>query len=440
MITCFAGCEKFLEEKTNKKLAVPTTLGDFQALLDNAGTMNTSGPAAGEVSSDDYYLTNASWAGLTKEEERRMYTWEKDHVFPNGGYNDWAFIYNAVYTCNTVLKGLETTSMSVVESMEGKNVKGQALYCRANNYLDAAIVWCPAYDKATAATDLGLPLRLNTDFNERSVRSTVQQTYDQVLADLKGAAALLPVIPLSNYRPSKAAAYGLLARTYLSMRDYDQALQYADSCLQLNNYTLDLNAVTLTGNFPFTETNNKELIYVRYMNPVEILTFSLLVVPKDVYDSFADNDLRKIAFFRKNTDGTYRFKGYYGGNNGSLTGIATDEVQLIKAECLVRKNRALEGIEVLNMLIVKKWDRYKPFIPFTTSDGLNAVLRERRKELMMRGLRWMDIKRLNKEGANISLTRTVNNKVYTLPPNDLRFALPIPDDVIALSGMEQNPR
>ena len=170
------------------------------------------------------------------------------------------------------------------------------------------------------------------------------------------------------------------------------------------------------------------------------MLFLYWFLPQNVYDSFDDNDLRKIAFFKKNTDGTYRFKGYYGGNNGALTGIATDEVQLIKAECLVRKNRALEGIEILNMLIVKKWDKNKHFIPFTTLDGLNAVLRERRKELMMRGLRWMDIKRLNKEGANISLTRTVNNKVYTLPANDLRFALPIPDDVIAMSGMAQNLR
>ncbi|HEY0177744.1 MAG TPA: RagB/SusD family nutrient uptake outer membrane protein, partial [Pedobacter sp.] len=71
---------------------------------------------------------------------------------------------------------------------------------------------------------------------------------------------------------------------------------------------------------------------------------------------------------------------------------------------------------------------------------LRIVLQERRKELIMRGIRWMDIKRLNKEGANITLTRKLNGNVYTLPANDLRFALPIPDDVIAFSGMKQNLR
>ncbi|HEY0175330.1 MAG TPA: RagB/SusD family nutrient uptake outer membrane protein, partial [Pedobacter sp.] len=417
--------------------------GDFQALLDNVGTMNGSGAAGGEVSSDDYYLTDEIWSGLTKEEERRMYTWEKDYIFSSDSYNDWRYIFNAIYTCNTALTGVDGMDQTIANSTEGKNVKGQALFCRGNNFLDAAIVWCLAYDKNTASTDLGLPLRRNTDFNEKSVRSSLQQTYDQILSDLKSAADLLPVVPLSTYRPSKAAAYGMLARTYLSMRDYDRALLYADSCLQLNNYLLDLNTITITGNYPFTITNNREVIYFRYMDALEILTPSLIVTPAEVYNSFSSDDLRKTAFFRKNTDGTYRFKGYYGGTNGPLCGIATNEVYLMKAECLARKGKVAESMDLLNTLLIKRWDKTKTYIPFAAADAetaLNIILKERRKELMMRGLRWMDIKRLNKEEANISLTRTVNGKVYTLPPNDLKFALPIPEDIIAISGMVQNYR
>jgi len=58
----------------------------------------------------------------------------------------------------------------------------------------------------------------------------------------------------------------------------------------------------------------------------------------------------------------------------------------------------------------------------------------------MRDLRWMDIKRLNKEGANISLRRTVNGITYSLQPNDNKFALPLPETIIRISGMTQNPR
>jgi hypothetical protein len=74
------------------------------------------------------------------------------------------------------------------------------------------------------------------------------------------------------------------------------------------------------------------------------------------------------------------------------------------------------------------------------TEALNIILIERRKELLMRGLRWMDIKRLNKEDAGIVMKRTINGQTYTLLPNDLRYSFPIPEDVISLSGMQQNPR
>jgi hypothetical protein len=83
------------------------------------------------------------------------------------------------------------------------------------------------------------------------------------------------------------------------------------------------------------------------------------------------------------------------------------------------------------------------FVPFTannTSEALNLVLQERRKETPFRGLRWIDLRRLNNEGANITLTRKVKGQVYTLPPNDPRYVLPIPPDVINLTGIVQNER
>jgi starch-binding outer membrane protein, SusD/RagB family len=56
----------------------------------------------------------------------------------------------------------------------------------------------------------------------------------------------------------------------------------------------------------------------------------------------------------------------------------------------------------------------------------------------MRGLRWIDIKRLNKEGAGIVLKRLIGDKTYTLQPNDPRYALPLPADIILNTGMQQN--
>ena len=64
---------------------------------------------------------------------------------------------------------------------------------------------------------------------------------------------------------------------------------------------------------------------------------------------------------------------------------------------------------------------------------------ERRKELTKRGVRWIDIKRVNKEGANIILKRVEDEGVYTLLPDANFYALPIPDDIIKQTGMPQNP-
>jgi hypothetical protein len=68
-------------------------------------------------------------------------------------------------------------------------------------------------------------------------------------------------------------------------------------------------------------------------------------------------------------------------------------------------------------------------------------LLERRKELCFRGLRWQDLRRLNKEPEYAkTLTRKIDGITYTLPPNDPKYVFPIPPNVIALSGMQQNPR
>ena len=75
----------------------------------------------------------------------------------------------------------------------------------------------------------------------------------------------------------------------------------------------------------------------------------------------------------------------------------------------------------------------------TAAEALEIILQERRKELVFRGsLRWMDVKRFNKEGANITLQRKVEDVVFTLPPNDNRTALQLPQDIVEITGIPQN--
>ena len=76
----------------------------------------------------------------------------------------------------------------------------------------------------------------------------------------------------------------------------------------------------------------------------------------------------------------------------------------------------------------------------SVDDALNKIIPERRKELLFRDLRWTDLRRLNKDSRfAVTLSRSLNSTIYTLPPNDIRYTLPIPDYVIALNGIQQNP-
>ena len=264
------GCKKFLEEKSDKKLVVPSTINGLQALLDNYNLMSTKFSAAGETSADDYYLTDADYAALPSPFNKRMYTWEKDNLFDIGyNGNDWSSCYKAVYIATSVLDNLQ----DIEESGEWNNVKGQALVFRAARYLDAVQTWALPYDERASATDLGLPLRLDPDFNEKSERVSVQQTYNQIIADLQNAVSLLPAIPLNQTRPSKPAVYGLLARTYLAMRQYANAGLYADSCLQLHNALLDYNTLNATASFPVKD-ENAEVIFYEAMSTPDILNVS----------------------------------------------------------------------------------------------------------------------------------------------------------------------
>jgi hypothetical protein len=113
---------------------------------------------------------------------------------------------------------------------------------------------------------------------------------------------------------------------------------------------------------------------------------------------------------------------------------------LVRAECEARKGLVASAMDDLNTLLIKRW-KTGTFIPVTAdnaNEALQIILTERRKELIDRGLRWMDIKRLNKENANIVLVRKIEGQAYTLQPNANYYALPLPADVIKASGIPQN--
>lgn len=198
------------------------------------------------------------------------------------------------------MEGLQKISRNADNGIAYDNARGSALFFRSWSFYQLAQAFAPLHNKATAATDLGIPLRLSADVNTPSIRASLEATYKQVLGDLKASVALLPVTPAFKTRLSKPAAYALLARVYLSMQDYPDAGLYADSCLALYHTLLDYNMLDASSNIPVPRFNEEMLFASLVQDPPnnELYRASLVRIDTALYASYDDNDLRKTLFFR----------------------------------------------------------------------------------------------------------------------------------------------
>lgn len=459
----FLSCKKYLDVKPDDSLVSPKTIEDAQALLDNSNVMNqVSTPSYGEASADDYYLTTSP---ANESAELRTYTWAP---FENYIANDWSAGYLAIYYSNLALETVNKNPKTSENAKAWNNVYGSALFFRSYYFLNLAWTFAKSYDENTSNSDLGIALRLQSDPNIKSTRASVKESYTQIVKDAKEAIDYLPTTPTHSFRPSKAAGYGLLARCYLSMRQYDSAYKYSDLCLQINPSLINYNDTATSApdriyinvgayynsRLPSFTRFNKETIFYTEINktiPGVLLTDAGSKIDR-VTIGYDLADLRYNAFIvpQAATPASFRgrFKGSYAQNiSVFFSGIASDEMYLIKAECMARgingnPGNSVASMTVLNTLLYKRYKTGFGGISATdATDALNKILLERRKELLMRGLRWMDIKRLNKEGRNIVLTRIhpITGGTITLQPNANFYALPLPTDLIIQSGMPQNP-
>lgn len=434
------GCKKdWLEAKPSDKLAIPTNIIDCRAILDNFD-MTSKTPLYGEIGTDNIYIPASTLSTLSNM-ERNSYLWASD-IYQGAKFPDWYFSYQQIFYANLVLETLDKITRNEENELEWDNIKGSALFCRAYSYYNLVSLFANQYDPITSSTDQGVPLRLTTDINIKVGRSTVDENYTQILDDLTTSIGLLPSANTTRRysRPDRLSAYAMLSRVYLAMNDYSKTLIYTDSCLQINKSILDYNTPTLASGSPIAVLNNPEMIYQTY-GIVSALQVGL--VDTVLYKSYDLNDLRRKVFF-VNTLGNVSFKGNYTGSSVRFfTGLANDEIMFNRAESFARLNNIDSAITNLNSLMIKRWKSglFIPFVASTKEEAITLILRERRKELLFRNIRWTDLRRLNKDSQYaLNLQRIVNSQTYSLPSNSNKYTLPIPDDEILLNGISQNPR
>lgn len=457
----FASCNKFLDVQP-KGVVIPTKLDDYAALLsaplEVSRSSNNTHYFTDEIKLPDANRAGASGypgAAVVKAYDFEAELYDVTEVDP-----DWNIAYRTIYVANSVLSGLETNTEA--NTIKRNQVKGEALVHRAYTYLTLVNEYAKHYS-TTAETDLGVPLNLKVDINALPARATVKAVYDQIEKDLLEAAAILPEKSAFSYKPNKAGAYGVLARMYLYMGNWAKTAEYAGKALAINSFLYDYNtfafvnpnnpAISTITNYPEPSIDIKHLVLLKYNHYVGGYDFNFLysdeqfslfnsnmVNPADV------NDLRqKFGSSNKNYSavtipnggqGILASRGPYDYNNG---GITTQELILMRAEALARLNQTQPALDDLNTLRKKRipTTKYVDLTAATPADALNLVLKERRIELAFTGLRLADIKRLNLEGRNISVTHGTK----TLAANSPRFVLPIPSKVISLNtNIIQNPR
>lgn len=446
-----AGCaDSFLEAKPSTDITMPQSLADFEVLLDNTNFIVKT-PALGHMSADEIeFLSYAQWQATGTATERNCYIWAKDIFEGEQERPDWDTPYKAVFYANNVLQGL-TKLDPQREPERFRQVKGWAHFVRAYAFFVLAQNFSESYKAGSATSALGIPLRLSPNIDEIVQRSTLQETYEQIIQDAGVAAALLTsqFQTSRRNRPSKVAAHAFLARVYLSMADFAKAEYYADKVLESYNKLIDYNQIATGSSQPFSNVNDEVLystqqVTNKYYSTAVGSPTSVIKVAPQLIAMYQPNDLRlKLYYAERSANNYYPKRGYYGADSFMFTGLAVDEIYLIKAECLSRLNLFEAAMKLLDELLIKRYSNAQAYIPLSASDGteaLSIVLRERQKELAWRGLRWGDIKRLNALGEGIVLKRVLNGTVYELLPNDKRYVFPIPNDEVNRSGIIQNER
>lgn len=441
---CMASCNKFLEDKTNKTSTVPSTLEDMQALLDAGNQLNLgSYPFLLEACTDDFFVSDAGYNRLYNFEQQ-VYKFQNPALY--GTIENmvvWRNAYKAIAVTNTVLDGLP--DIKILKGLDPSNIKGQALFHRALMHFTLLQLYAAPFDQKGDNNGAGIPLKLTADINDKTKQSTVGECYRSVIEDLEQASDLLPHELGILTRPNRISAFAALSRVYLAMEDYVQAKNYADKVLGSYKTLMDLNTMNVDAAYPYPAMNAETLFFAYSNGSTMFIGSRGSYLTMDLLKLYEAHDLRLRANYKKGTDGFSTFKGQYMGTGAGLffVGMTTSEVLLNAAECNARLGNVASALEQLNYLLQNRIEK-SFFVPVTETNSealLKVIIEERRKELVRRGLRWSDLRRLNKDERfkkEIVREITVDGKTeqFKLLPNSSGYIFNIPAEVKNMTGME----
>jgi hypothetical protein len=439
-----AGCDKYLDIKPKGKTLLTTVTNYDQWMNDPSLGYGISALDGGAF---NFLADNADYSTIQnppKQPVEILYTWGRQFsVDLNTAPLFWGQHYAKINHFNTVLIGIDQATGGT--SSQKASLKAEALLGRALEYFYLVNEYGKPYDPATVSKDLAVPFVTSNDVTQKvPPRSTIAEIYNHIIGDINSA---IPDLPLDNsanrFRGSTAAAYSVLARIYFYERNYTNARKNAELALKNSRAVmLDLN-----GTLPSSSliSIQPDVIYGRYM-------LGNMPATLDFMRSFSDNDLRVQTLY-------YSSDGYSFTTRGATlfipayispaleyvnTGTSVQEMKLIIAESAARSNDLSVALQQLDEIRKTRFDT-ESYVAYQSNDSeavLQEVLKERSHELPFCGLRWFDMRRLDKENRMGTVNRydAQGNIVATLPPHSDRYTLQIPVQVLSFNpGMQQNP-
>lgn len=458
----FSACDQdeFLNEEPALKQSTELTLSTMDGIQDAiAGAYS---PLSSEywygsafIYNSELRACNARKPAVTTFDSGRCrppYDWNYSASSTMSGL--WRYGYYVIANANQVLDNVEGKG----DEQTVNGVRAEALFLRALSHFDLVRTFAQPYTQTDPNTQLGVPVMLHA-VNGSPARNTVAEVYDQIIADLTEAEAIIPDGYNNNYHASvtdtkavasKEAIQALLSRVYLYVGQWQKAADYATAVIKsgkfrlwsademLAAYTQNVGTSEVIfevygaeGNYRFGSQGWEYLQWIS--SPRGSGDFA---AAHDLYDMYEEGDVRKELFIGDDKAPDQYWSTKYAGKDNSSPSynntivLRLAEMYLNRAEAQIKGATVTGTTAQLDMLTVANARGAQP--EAATERG---IFNERRKELAFEGQIIYDFARFG-----YSLTRTdTDASLKEIPFPNYRWALPIPkSEIDANPNMVQN--
>lgn len=401
----------------------------------------------------------------------------------------YAALYTVIGRCNFLLDNAEIMrkKMTDDDAIDRLDVYcGEAYFARALAYSELIKQFCKSYESdADAQNELGVVLRTRYYSDEPIKRTSLYDSYQQVLSDLEHAEEALALgddydIAVDGYMYNSTyfneyTVCALRARIALYMKKYDEAIQYSTKVIESGHYFLSSATQLYDSQYSYyqymwTSDNSTEVIWkigftsTSYGGALGQVFFNYdynsmkpdYVPAQWVLELYDENDLRYPTFFQTFTTGhthglTWPLLAKYWGNEGlyneaQLLHVSMPKVfrlseqYLIRAEAYVKKEDFAKAGKDITTLRKARYSTYGGSTAMSKDNAMTIVEEERVKELYMEGFRLMDLKRWHKGFERTPQDQSLENgSSLIVEKDDPLFVWPIPQHEIESPGAEIEP-